>query len=106
MNCKKGDLAIVISGEPNVGKLVACLCLLQPGAWRDDLPPGVRQQISPDAGPLWRVDRPIGWGPTGAVALFLVPDQVLMPIRPLPDGDGSLLSENLDPSTPRFTVCD
>ncbi|HWG75562.1 MAG TPA: hypothetical protein VN660_02080 [Steroidobacteraceae bacterium] len=46
MNCKPGDLALVVAGpSANVGKIVRCLELLPAGFERDDLPEGVRQCI-------------------------------------------------------------
>ena len=91
MNCRKGDLALVISG-PSTGTLITCLELLPAGWNRDDLPRGVTQQIDEAAGPLWRTDRSIDWGAPEqnlrhgiSTAMHVVPDRALMPIRPEPD---------------------
>jgi hypothetical protein len=94
LRCKQGDLALVIAGEHNVGMVVHCLEPLPAGFWRDDIPwelrqRGARQQIAPEAGPLWRVDRPIQWGTTQgnlkhgvSTVMYVVPDKALMPISP------------------------
>ena len=99
MNCKRGDLALVIAG-PSTGLAVTCLEALPAGWWRDDLPAklrmrGARQQIEPAVGPLWRVERLIEWGwatPEGQKlglpgSVCVVPDYALLPIRPEPDKD-------------------
>jgi hypothetical protein len=82
LRCKQGDLALVIAG-PDAGMLLTCLEPLPVGFERDDLPRGIRQRISEDAGPLWRVDRAITWHV--GVHLYVAPDRALMPIRPEPD---------------------
>ncbi len=96
MNCRKGDLALVLSG-PSAGQMVTCLESLPAGWQRDDLPPAIRQrggrqQIAESAGALWRVDREIEWGETAEsrryglpTRMHVVPDRALMPIRP--DGE-------------------
>jgi hypothetical protein len=80
MNCKQGDLALVIrSNAANVGKLVRCLELLPPGSCN----------TSVENGPLWRVDREMEWdSPLGCtIPGCLAPDWALMPIRPLPNAE-------------------
>lgn len=96
LNCKQGDLALVIAG-PSAGITVTCLQALPAGWWRDDLPArarqrGARQQIEPAVGPLWRVDRTIQWETPVenrrhgiSTEMYVVPDNALMPIRPEPD---------------------
>jgi hypothetical protein len=93
MNCKQGDIALVTSGA-SAGIMVTCLEALPVGWQRDDLPRGYHQPISVEAGPLWRVDRPIDWGHTPEsrryrlpTRLCVVPDKFLMPIRPNDDQD-------------------
>jgi len=80
LNCKQGDLALVIGGGVNAGRLVTCLEILPAGSC------GVER----DVGPLWRVDRPIAYEAAGEQLIEgnVAPDMVLMPIRPAPfDGD-------------------
>ena len=84
MNCRSGDMALVIAG-PSTGKLVNCLEPLPAGWYRDDLPRGYRQQISHEMGPLWRLDRQIEWG--DLLYLAIAPDRALMPIRPRPQSE-------------------
>lgn len=79
LNCKPGDLALVISG-PSAGKLVTCLEPLPAGWYRDDLPRGCSQQINVTEGPLWRVNLPLEWG--DLLYLAIAPDEVLMPLGP------------------------
>ena len=77
MNCKKGDLALVVrSSAANNGKLVTCLELLAAASCN----------TSVEDGPLWRIDRELEWeSPLGAFPGFVVPDWALMPLRPDPD---------------------
>lgn len=95
MNCKQGDLALVIAGW-DAGKTVTCLEALPAGWVRDDLPRGYRQPILAELGPLWRVDRLIEWDASDeshirkrgvSTAIHVIPDSALMPIRPEPDED-------------------
>ena len=88
MNCKQGDLALILWG-PSQGQAVTCLEALPAGFLRDDLPRGIRQQIHEQAGPLWRVDRLIEWGESPesrryrfSTSLRIAPDRALMPISP------------------------
>jgi hypothetical protein len=72
LNCKKGDLAVIVRSEAgNEGCVVQCVALLPPGAegWAS-------------LGPRWLIDRPImsSKGPIHSVA-----DARLRPLR---DGDG------------------
>ena len=75
LNCKRGDLALVLSG-PNGGKVVTCLELLPAGA----------DSVDDSVGPLWRVDRPLIYTndvlPGIVASKRLAPDRKLMPIRP------------------------
>lgn len=83
MNCKQGDLALVICG-PDRGQIVKCLEQLPAGFRRDDLPPECEQRIDEKEGPLWRLDRLLEWG--DLVYMAIAPDSVLMPIgRGSPD---------------------
>jgi hypothetical protein len=91
MNCKQGDLAIILYG-PAAGLVVTCLEALAPGFQRDDLPAGVEQQIDESSGPLWRIDRAVEWG--DLLYLHLVPDNVLMPIGRGPGMSLELVGEH------------
>ena len=74
LNCKQGDLALVIGGR-NVGKVVICLELLPAGS----------QYVDETAGPLWRVDRALEYlnEALGMTAnKYLAPDRILMPLNP------------------------
>ena len=73
MNCKPGDLALVVKGR-NRGKVVTCLRLLKGGT---ELEHGVTR----DDEAVWELDRELSW-PEGAAAAIC--DRGLMPIRPLP----------------------
>jgi hypothetical protein len=72
MNCKRGDLALVIEGrENNCGKVVTCLELLPAGSCDVDVAVGV----------LWRIDRLMEFeGEFGVLEGSLAPDRALMPI--------------------------
>lgn len=72
MNCKKGDMALVISG-PNAGEAVTCIAL--------ESPPGMRLVDSRMA--VWRVDRNLIWrrlGDDSEVVRPYAPDHALRPI--------------------------
>jgi hypothetical protein len=74
MNCKPGDLALVIGGR-NVGKVVTCLELLPTGS----------EYVDEAAGPLWRVDRALEYlnEALGITAnKYLAPDRILMTLNP------------------------
>ena len=74
LNCKQGDLALVIGGR-NVGKVVTCLELLPTGS----------EYVDEAVGLLWRVDRPLEYlnEALGITAnKYLAPDRILMPLNP------------------------
>lgn len=78
MNCKQGDLAMIIGGKTQGGKVVTCLRLLS----RDE------HQVHDDEGPVWAVDRDCSFQtPRGSVWRRYCPDKVLMPINPSPDDE-------------------
>lgn len=81
MNCKPGDLAIVIRSptfKENVGKMVRCISI------NDHF-------VDPKNGAVWNVDRELTWfrySTAGPATLCCAPDSVLMPIRGEPDPEG------------------
>jgi hypothetical protein len=82
MNCKQGDLAIIVGprGAPDIGKMVVCLKLIRPGQW---MPPEVGYgRVTAD---MWVTDRPVRWWHNDTAHTLLLNawcDQGLMPIRP------------------------
>lgn len=89
MNCRQGDLALVLHGGANSGKIVTCLRMLPAGYITDiRMSDGRRVQMDPRLGPLWEVDRMLLFGTlfsseTGTINIAA--DKCLMPIRPEPD---------------------
>ena len=83
MKCKKGDMALIIKGY-DTGKMVTCQSLL--GSETNPL-------IAPNLGPVWLIDRQIGWVSVngGIIQLPWCPDSQLMPITP---DDESIFKEN------------
>lgn len=89
MNCKEGDLAIVVrSYAGNEGKIVQCLELLRVdydhyGKFEDDVP-------------SWRIDRPLA----NALGQFsyIIPDNQLRPLNPPGPEEDVLHVEELDDS--------
>ena len=87
MNCKQGDLAIVVRGEidfnlPNVGKILTCLRL----ATDDDLAViGCRASKNR---PIWVTDTKTRWRITGYN--YLAVDATLRPLR------GDLTNDDID----------
>jgi hypothetical protein len=80
MNCKQGDLAMVVGGcvGTQVGKIVNCIRLL-----------ALEEHTVPlDAGPVWLVDAQMAFSDRVTWANSLhpwVPDRFLMPINPRND---------------------
>lgn len=79
MNCKKGDLAIVVAGNRTeyLGMSVTCLHLVDNNIYR----------IPIEVGPVWEVDKTFSWHTQ--IGLFIVdiskpwmPDKLLRPITP------------------------
>lgn len=87
MNCKQGDLAIVIRGfGEEIGKCVTCIRLLPTGAEV----PGMDNQFSDHEGAVWEIDTKLTWTYSMSRDLFRIPfasDKNLMPITPPPDAD-------------------
>ena len=80
MNCREGDLAVVVGGERtrrNVGRVVRVIALAGP----EDFDPLVPRDR------CWRVDTPMRWDSLlfGSVMCPVAPDEYLRPIR---DNDG------------------
>ena len=81
LNCKAGDLAIVVkSSSGNLGKVVRCLCL---ASKEDLLKAGYRGN---DA--VWVVDRPLPWMNRKGITIAQVPFAPDANLRPIRDSDG------------------
>ena len=89
MNCKLGDMAIVVSSyygskSPNLGKVVTCL-KLRPAGYKDS---------HPDDGAQWEVDRLMAYGFDESSLLighdFFIADIYLSPLR------GDLTNDDVD----------
>ena len=88
MNCKPGDLAVVIAGEPR-GTVVTCLRLLSEDATVTEN--GEKFPRLRPTEPAWALDRELDWGtPPLCAAAY---DCNLMPIRPLPDEEVTDITE-------------
>lgn len=85
MNCKPGEMAMIIRGK-NAGTVLTCLELLVDGC---TMPHAGGAVHIANLEPLWRVDRKLPWRSNiGTRALWpLCPDRILMPIRPQRDED-------------------
>lgn len=81
MNCKPGDMAIIVGNSAAVGIMVTCIRLESPNFGVTYLP--VKE-------PCWKISRPIPWfanhdNLNGSVLIGNVPyceDKFLLPIRP------------------------
>lgn len=82
MNCKEGDLAIVICGEKSSGRIVRCIKLV-PGGTVTMTKCGRRVRVNEDDGPQWLVDGwAVFWAPEyGQFEASVIPDYGLRPIR-------------------------
>ena len=91
MNCKPGDLALVVRcklSPENVGKIVRCERLEDP------------MFIGEAAGSIWRVDREITWhlalgSGRSKVKRPFAPDYCLMPIRPPASDESDTADQDL-----------
>lgn len=75
MNCKPGDMAMVVGGDhgSNIGKVVTCLRLV----------PASECQWHPRHGPIWVIDTELKANSIiGEVWVKQAPDKFLMPINP------------------------
>ena len=91
MNCRPGDLALIVRGPRwNIGKQMTCVRLLADGEMVVGDPdiPGASFVHSLGDNPIWEVDRPVVWTISdGSVVIARreLPyccDNVLLPIRP------------------------
>ena len=83
MNCKQGDLAVIVrSSIGNAGRVVVCLNL----ASADELYSTFGLSMSSYA-PIWRIDVAVRWHGT-CDGLIAVPFMVDKAMRPLRDSDG------------------
>jgi hypothetical protein len=87
MNCKKGDLAIIVSSScGNEGKIVQCLELLITGSFPDTK--GGWQWHVKGVHPVWRIDRPINFANAfDTVQVMYCSDTRLRPLRGDLNGD-------------------
>jgi hypothetical protein len=87
MNCKPGDMAIVIHGSRS-GMLVTCIRTVTGGEFKTSV--GLE---AANISPIWRIDSLIPWGPLNEPPAIYVPyalDKYLRPIR------GGLTKEQMD----------
>ena len=84
MNCKPGDLALVVKGI-NRGKLVTCLRILNGGT---ELEHGIVRKDKA----VWEIDRALSW-PEGLAAA--VCDEAIMPIRPPASDESDTADQDL-----------
>lgn len=78
MNCKAGDLAVIVGGKKQIGKTLTCIRLLT----RDE------HRVEDRFGPVWEVDREVSYEtPRGKIWRNYCPDAVLLPINPKPDDE-------------------
>ena len=92
MNCKPGDLAIVVPPgfSENLGKVVRCIELCKEAVAPDGIPLKA-------SGPIWVIDRPLVWlsftfSSCRDTTLSFANDETLMPISP-PDNFKELEDE-------------
>lgn len=85
MNCKAGDLAVIVGGKKQIGKTLTCIRLLA----RDE------HLVEDRLGPVWEVDREVSYDTLcrGTVWHNYCPDMVLLPINPKPDDEAVEQSE-------------
>ena len=96
MNCRAGDLALIIRGFPqHLGKLVTCVELVPVGTIVNTHsgPAFLRCDC-----PIWRIDRPLAYVMTNGVTAEapFAADNALQPIRPERDEDLEMVQSNSD----------
>ncbi len=89
MNCRQGDLAIVVRGRngsksPNIGKVLTCIRL----ATKEEL----KATLIAEGIIVWVTDTPIEWSLGGT--MLMVPDNVIRPLR------GDLSNDEVYTETP------
>lgn len=89
MNCRQGDLAIVVRGRngsksPNIGKVLTCIRL----ATKEEL----KATLIAEGIIVWVTDTPIEWSLGGT--MLMVSDNVIRPLR------GDLSSDEVYTETP------
>jgi len=97
MNCKKGDLAIIVSSScGNEGKIVQCLELLVTNVFVDTK--GRPQTHRRGVQPVWRIDRPINFANAfDTVQVMYCSDEKLRPLRgDLSGDDNESTTENMN----------
>lgn len=97
MNCKQGDLAVIVDSDVgNCGKIVRCVSLH--GSRTHDLD-GLK--FDGYSSIRWVIDPPVscGWVGGGFGNLYTIEDQDLRPIRPT-DGEDETLSWKAVPKQP------
>lgn len=78
LNCKTGDLAIVVRGPMNLGRVVTIIA----PATRLEVEMALRGPFV-HSSQIWRIDAPLLWGaPFGDTYAAYAPDECLRPIRP------------------------
>ncbi len=89
LRCKPGDLALVVKGPLNSGKLVRVIAL--------EDPPASHMILRCHRGETWRVDQLMHWGVVPGQSLYQwphAPDSCLLPIRPEPDDVDARITED------------
>jgi len=82
MRCKPGDLALVVGGKLNLGKMVQCIRVFEGDTYR-----GITGFNKTN--PYWILDREVVWKNMFGelIKIDMLPDNYLMPIRPPDDYD-------------------
>ena len=83
MNCKQGDLAVIVrSSSGNVGRIVVCLNIASTGELCRTFGSSMYSYA-----PIWRIDVAVHWrgSVSGCIEVPFITDKA---IRPLRDSDG------------------
>lgn len=92
MNCRAGDLALIVppAYSKDCGKTVRCIRLV------GDVVQAGRFQHN--VGPVWEVDRNVTWSRVGGkdIEMPYCADRVLMPIRPPGIADSDETPDRID----------
>ena len=79
LNCKQGDLAIIVRSQlGNAGRVVTCLRIASPENLRETFGSTMEKH-----GLIWRIDTPVKWSNwvRGVVEVPFMADEVLRPLR-------------------------